>query len=52
MYEMVKKIIDVVQDYYVDWEQDMECYLYVGILYVCDSLIFLQSWRCMKCVWD
>uniref|UniRef100_A0A8I5N308 LEM domain nuclear envelope protein 2 n=1 Tax=Papio anubis TaxID=9555 RepID=A0A8I5N308_PAPAN len=43
MYEMVKKIIDVVQDHYVDWEQDMERYPYVGILHVRDSLIPPQS---------
>ncbi|XP_036879708.1 LEM domain-containing protein 2 isoform X2 [Manis javanica] len=43
MYEMVKKIIDVVQDHYVDWEQDMERYPYVGILHVRDTLIPPQS---------
>ncbi|KAJ8787585.1 hypothetical protein J1605_022900 [Eschrichtius robustus] len=52
MYEMVKKIIDVVQDHYVDWEQDMERYPYVGILHVRDSLIPPQSRRRMKRVWD
>lgn len=45
MYEMVKKIIDVVQDHYVDWEQDMERYPYVGILHVRDTLIPPQSRR-------
>lgn len=34
---------DVVQDHYVDWEQDMERYPYVGILHVRDSLIPPQS---------
>ncbi|XP_006860432.1 PREDICTED: LEM domain-containing protein 2 [Chrysochloris asiatica] len=52
MYEMVKKIIDVVQDHYVDWEQDMERYPYVGILHVRDTLIPPQSRRRMKRVWD
>lgn len=35
--------IDVVQDHYVDWEQDMERYPYVGILHVRDTLIPPQS---------
>ncbi|XP_068929574.1 LEM domain-containing protein 2 [Petaurus breviceps papuanus] len=52
MYEMVKKIIAVVQDHYVDWEQDMERYPYVGILHVRDTLIPPQSRRRMKRVWD
>ncbi|XP_036990331.2 LEM domain-containing protein 2 isoform X1 [Artibeus jamaicensis] len=52
MYEMVKKIIDVVQDHYVDWEQDMERYPYVGILHVRDTLIPPQSRRRMRRVWD
>lgn len=52
MYEMVKKIIDVVQDHYVDWEQDMERYPYVGILHVRDTLIPPQSRRRMKRIWD
>ncbi|XP_049621213.1 LEM domain-containing protein 2 [Suncus etruscus] len=52
MYEMVKKIIDVVQDHYVDWEQDMERYPYVGILHVRDTLIPPQNRRRMKRVWD
>lgn len=52
MYEMVKKIIDVVQDHYVDWEQDMERYPYVGILHVRDTLIPPQSRRRMKRVWE
>ncbi|XP_033622279.1 LEM domain-containing protein 2 isoform X1 [Fukomys damarensis] len=52
MYEMVKKIIDVVQDHYVDWEQDMERYPYVGILHVRDTLLPPQSRRRMKRVWD
>ncbi|XP_049746310.1 LEM domain-containing protein 2 [Elephas maximus indicus] len=52
MYEMVKKIIDVVQDHYVDWEQDMERYPYVGILHVRDTLIPPQSRRRLKRVWD
>lgn len=34
---------DVVQDHYVDWEQDMERYPYVGILHVRDTLIPPQS---------
>ncbi|XP_038605498.1 LEM domain-containing protein 2 [Tachyglossus aculeatus] len=52
MYEMVKKIIAVVQDHYVDWEQDMERYPYVGILHVRDTLIPPQSRRRMKRIWD
>lgn len=43
---------DVVQDHYVDWEQDMERYPYVGILHVRDTLIPPQSRRRMKRVWD
>uniref|UniRef100_A0A8C3W2Z1 LEM domain-containing protein 2 n=1 Tax=Catagonus wagneri TaxID=51154 RepID=A0A8C3W2Z1_9CETA len=42
----------VVQDHYVDWEQDMERYPYVGILHVRDTLIPPQSRRRMKRVWD
>lgn len=34
---------DVVQDHYVDWEQDMERYPYVGILHVRDTLIPPQN---------
>lgn len=36
-------LTDVVQDHYVDWEQDMERYPYVGILHVRDTLIPPQS---------
>ncbi|XP_033622281.1 LEM domain-containing protein 2 isoform X3 [Fukomys damarensis] len=42
----------VVQDHYVDWEQDMERYPYVGILHVRDTLLPPQSRRRMKRVWD
>uniref|UniRef100_A0A452ICN2 LEM domain-containing protein n=1 Tax=Gopherus agassizii TaxID=38772 RepID=A0A452ICN2_9SAUR len=43
MYEMVKKIIDAVQDHYKEWEQRLERYPYVGILHVRDTLIPPQS---------
>uniref|UniRef100_A0A8C7EAE5 LEM domain-containing protein 2 n=1 Tax=Nothoprocta perdicaria TaxID=30464 RepID=A0A8C7EAE5_NOTPE len=52
MYEMVKKIIAVVQDHYKEWERNLERYPYVGILHVRDSLIPPQSRKKMKRVWD
>nr|XP_006119406.1 LEM domain-containing protein 2 [Pelodiscus sinensis] len=52
MYEMVKKIIAVVQDHYKEWEQRLERYPYVGILHVRDTLIPPQSRKKMKRVWD
>ncbi|NWI21019.1 LEMD2 protein, partial [Crypturellus soui] len=52
MYEMVKKIIGVVQEHYKEWERNMERYPYVGILHVRDSLIPPQSRKKMKRVWD
>ncbi|KAM6044329.1 LEM domain-containing protein 2 [Chlamydotis macqueenii] len=52
MYEMVKKIIAVVQDHYKEWERNLERYPYVGILHVRDSLIPPQSRKKMKRVWE
>ncbi|NXE50308.1 LEMD2 protein, partial [Casuarius casuarius] len=52
MYEMVKKIIAVVQDHYKEWERNLERYPYVGILHVRDSLIPPQSRKKMKRIWD
>ncbi|XP_030417226.1 LEM domain-containing protein 2 isoform X1 [Gopherus evgoodei] len=52
MYEMVKKIIDAVQDHYKEWEQRLERYPYVGILHVRDTLIPPQSRKKMKRVWN
>uniref|UniRef100_A0A7M4F7M9 LEM domain nuclear envelope protein 2 n=1 Tax=Crocodylus porosus TaxID=8502 RepID=A0A7M4F7M9_CROPO len=52
MYEMVKKIIAVVQDHYKEWERNLERYPYVGILHVRDSLIPPQSRKKMKRVWQ
>ncbi|EOA96194.1 LEM domain-containing protein 2, partial [Anas platyrhynchos] len=52
MYEMVKKIIAVVQDHYKEWERNLERYPYVGILHVRDSLIPPQSRKKMKRVWN
>ncbi|NXL86277.1 LEMD2 protein, partial [Alectura lathami] len=52
MYDMVKKIIAVVQDHYKEWERNLERYPYVGILHVRDSLIPPQSRKKMKRVWD
>ncbi|NXK96859.1 LEMD2 protein, partial [Formicarius rufipectus] len=52
MYEMVKKIIDVVQDHYKEWERNLERYPYVGIFHVRDSLIPPQSRKKMKRVWE
>ncbi|XP_074833627.1 LEM domain-containing protein 2 [Carettochelys insculpta] len=52
MYEMVKKIIDVVQDHYKEWEQRLERYPYVGILHVRDTLIPPQNRKKMKRVWN
>ncbi|XP_015740821.1 LEM domain-containing protein 2 [Coturnix japonica] len=52
MYDMVKKIIAVVQDHYKEWERNMERYPYVGILHVRDSLIPPQSRKKMKRVWN
>ncbi|NWI52154.1 LEMD2 protein, partial [Calyptomena viridis] len=47
MYEMVKKIIAVVQDHYKEWERNLERYPYVGIFHVRDSLIpFLKPPPC------
>ncbi|XP_025061613.1 LEM domain-containing protein 2 [Alligator sinensis] len=51
MYEMVKKIIAIVQDHYKEWERNLERYPYVGILHVRDSLIPPQSRKKMKRVW-
>ncbi|NXD56394.1 LEMD2 protein, partial [Corvus moneduloides] len=52
MYEMVKKIIAVVQDHYKEWERNLERYPYVGIFHVRDSLIPPQSRKKMKRVWE
>ncbi|KAM6333201.1 LEM domain-containing protein 2 isoform 1-T1 [Alca torda] len=52
MYEMVKKIIAVVQDHYKEWERNLERYPYVGIYHVRDSLIPPQSRKKMKRVWE
>ncbi|XP_072212384.1 LEM domain-containing protein 2 [Excalfactoria chinensis] len=52
MYDMVKKIIAVVQDHYKEWERNLERYPYVGILHVRDSLIPPQSRKKMKRVWN
>ncbi|XP_034623282.1 LEM domain-containing protein 2 [Trachemys scripta elegans] len=52
MYEMVKKIIDAVQDHYKEWEQRLERYPYVGILHVRDTLIPPQSRKKMKRIWN
>ncbi|XP_069732057.1 LEM domain-containing protein 2 [Phaenicophaeus curvirostris] len=52
MYEMVKKIIAVVQDHYKEWERNLERYPYVGIVHVRDSLIPPQSRKKMKRVWE
>ncbi|NWI91213.1 LEMD2 protein, partial [Pitta sordida] len=52
MYEMVKKIIAVVQDHYKEWERNLERYPYVGIFHVRDSLIPPQSRKRMKRVWE
>ncbi|XP_062451048.1 LEM domain-containing protein 2 isoform X2 [Rhea pennata] len=52
MYEMVKKIIDAVQDHYKEWERNLERYPYVGILHVRDSLIPPQNRKKMKRIWD
>ncbi|KAM6041301.1 LOW QUALITY PROTEIN: LEM domain-containing protein 2 [Theristicus caerulescens] len=52
MYEMVKKIIAVVQDHYKEWERNLERYPYVGIFHVRDSLIPPQSEKKMKRVWE
>ncbi|NXT81408.1 LEMD2 protein, partial [Zapornia atra] len=52
MYEMVKKIIAVVQDHYKEWERRLERYPYVGIYHVRDSLIPPQSRKKMKRVWE
>ncbi|KFP91123.1 LEM domain-containing protein 2, partial [Apaloderma vittatum] len=52
MYEMVKKIIAVVQEHYKEWERNLERYPYVGIFHVRDSLIPPQSRKKMKRVWE
>ncbi|XP_074971884.1 LEM domain-containing protein 2 [Phalacrocorax aristotelis] len=52
MYEMVKKIIAVVQDHYKEWERNLERYPYVGIFHVRDSLIPPQSRKKMKRIWE
>ncbi|KFP15447.1 LEM domain-containing protein 2, partial [Egretta garzetta] len=52
MYDMVKKIIAVVQDHYKEWERNLERYPYVGIFHVRDSLIPPQSRKKMKRVWE
>ncbi|NXY47871.1 LEMD2 protein, partial [Ceuthmochares aereus] len=52
MYEMVKKIIAVVQDHYKEWDRNLERYPYVGIVHVRDSLIPPQSRKKMKRVWE
>ncbi|XP_075578699.1 LEM domain-containing protein 2 isoform X2 [Pelecanus crispus] len=52
MYEMVKKIIAVVQDHYKEWERNLERYPYVGIFHVRDSLIPPQNRKKMKRVWE
>ncbi|NWH71909.1 LEMD2 protein, partial [Piaya cayana] len=52
MYDMVKKIIAVVQDHYKEWERNLERYPYVGIVHVRDSLIPPQSRKKMKRVWE
>uniref|UniRef100_H3BA22 LEM domain-containing protein 2 n=1 Tax=Latimeria chalumnae TaxID=7897 RepID=H3BA22_LATCH len=53
MFEMVKKILAVVEDHYKDWEQDLEHYPYVSIPHVRDSLIPPQKRRrSMRRIWD
>ncbi|XP_016159577.1 PREDICTED: LEM domain-containing protein 2 [Ficedula albicollis] len=52
MYDMVKKIIAVVQDHYKEWERNLERYPYVGIFHVRDSLIPPQRRKKMKRVWE
>ncbi|XP_027584255.1 LEM domain-containing protein 2 [Pipra filicauda] len=52
MYDMVKRIIAVVQDHYKEWERNLERYPYVGIFHVRDSLIPPQSRKKMKRVWE
>ncbi|XP_029428676.1 LEM domain-containing protein 2 [Rhinatrema bivittatum] len=52
MYEIVKKIIAVVQDHYKDWENQLETYPYVGILHVRDSLIPPHSRQKMRKIWN
>nr|XP_033774295.1 LEM domain-containing protein 2 [Geotrypetes seraphini] len=52
MYEMVKKIIAVVQDHYKDWESQLEPHPYVGIVHVRDSLIPPHSRKKMRKIWD
>ncbi|XP_030077597.1 LEM domain-containing protein 2 isoform X2 [Microcaecilia unicolor] len=52
MYEMVKKIIAVVQDHYKDWESQLEAHPYVGIVHVRDSLIPPQSRMKMRKIWE
>uniref|UniRef100_A0A8D0H1Q7 LEM domain nuclear envelope protein 2 n=1 Tax=Sphenodon punctatus TaxID=8508 RepID=A0A8D0H1Q7_SPHPU len=52
MYEMVKRIIAVVQGHYKEWEQNLERYPYVGILHVRDTLIPPQDRKKMKRVWE
>ncbi|XP_043932421.1 LEM domain-containing protein 2 [Protopterus annectens] len=52
MYDMVKKIIDMVRDHYKDWEKNMEPFPYVPIPHVRDTLIHPQNRRKMKKIWD
>ncbi|XP_068121612.1 LEM domain-containing protein 2 [Hyperolius riggenbachi] len=52
MYEMVKKIIDIVKNHYEAWTQGIEAYPYIGIFHVRDTLISPQDRRRLKKSWD